>query len=173
MTAALPYREGPPPRTFCDQKVELPIPEIESDGSEVTHRRCEKAAVETCGGCERPVCDEHRPADDKGCLACEEFLAHALAPIEQSLLTPEQRRMAIAKITAIIAGSWALFMILVLAGSATGLIGALGVLILLVGWGVATSVSRDLSEDKAARVQRAIARYRVLGPRRKSLPSGS
>ncbi len=169
MTAALPYREEQPPRTYCQQQVALPIPEIESDGSEVSHRRCENQAVDTCESCDRPVCDEHKPAEDKGCQACEDLLARQLAPLEQSMLTPAQRRKGVAKVVGIMAGAYGIFTLLIWMMSARGPLSWVGVAVLLGGSAFAQLAARDLRTDKVARIQPAKARDRLLGPRRKGL----
>ncbi len=101
-----PYREERV-REFCQQRVALPVPEIESDGSEISYRRCERLASARCARCGRPLCRSHRPAPDRRCRTCESEFARDLARAlgDRLLLSPRHRRKRIALCLSLIAAS--------------------------------------------------------------------
>jgi hypothetical protein len=66
-------------REFCGEPVPLELPEIESDGSEVTAQRCDRVALGACASCQRPLCERHR-SEDTRCVRRREPAARALQP---------------------------------------------------------------------------------------------
>jgi hypothetical protein len=72
-TLVAPYRfpsPGSVPRDFCQQRVPLALPEIESDGVERRYTKCGEVSVGVCSLCRRLVCAAHRPASGRRCAAC-------------------------------------------------------------------------------------------------------
>jgi hypothetical protein len=91
-----PFRQQTP-REFCVELVPLEIPEIESDGSEVSVLRCDRVAVGSCRSCERPVCERHRQ-DEELCARCRESDAGALEPKAASPIARRERRFSVGPI---------------------------------------------------------------------------
>jgi hypothetical protein len=82
-----PFRQQTP-REFCVELVPLEIPEIESDGTEVSVLRCDGVAIGFCRECQRPLCERHR-SDGALCDRCREPAARAL---QASAASPLARR---------------------------------------------------------------------------------
>jgi hypothetical protein len=129
----IPYREQVE-RAFCQQSIETPVPEIDSDGSEISRRACLSLADQRCARCGIPLCDEHAPPPDRRCDACESDYEQALAKAVEDavLLTPTHRRIRTALCIAL-AGSgilmpWLTIEAILGSGAATGMLAAGAVL---------------------------------------------
>jgi hypothetical protein len=90
---SMPYREQDE-RELCQQRVALPVPEIENDGVEISHRRCSRLTGERCARCDLPLCREHCPPPDRRCDRCEAQLERRLRAVlgDAVLLAPRHRR---------------------------------------------------------------------------------
>lgn len=102
-----PYRELVE-RAFCQQRIELPVPEIDSDGSEISHRLCLSVARERCARCGLRLCDEHAPPAGRRCDPCESQFERAMATAlgDTVLLTPRHRAIRTGLSVALIAGGF-------------------------------------------------------------------
>jgi hypothetical protein len=156
--AASPYRQGHA-RDFCQHRIALPVPEIESDGSEVCDRRCEGVAVATCARCGRLACEAHRPDADRPCKECETELDRALARIPAPVLS---RRETIARVLMAVAcmvvAIGLLFAALTI-GAPRWVVIALPVSVHALGVHIAWAVR----EDRLARYRREQVRRKFLG----------
>jgi hypothetical protein len=90
-----PFRQQTP-REFCVELVPLEIPEIESDGSEVSVQRCDRVAVGSCRSCQRPVCERHR--HDALCARCREPAAGSLEAKTASPIARAEPRFSVGPI---------------------------------------------------------------------------
>lgn len=106
---SFPYREQDE-RDLCQQRLALPVPEIESDGVEISHRRCSRLTSERCARCGLPLCQEHCPPPERCCDRCEAQLERRLTAAlgDAVLLTPKHRRMQMALVISLMAAACAL-----------------------------------------------------------------
>lgn len=158
-----PYREERV-REFCQQRVALPVPEIESDGSEISHRRCERPARARCARCGRALCMSHRPAPERRCRACESEFDRHLARVlgDKLLLSPQHRRLRVGLCLSLIAaGSLPLWLAIELEpASAFPFWVAMGLYTCM--YALALQLGEPLKEDGSARRLRAEARRKFL-----------
>jgi len=159
---SFPYREQRH-RDFCQQPIALPVPDIDSDGREVSHRRCDRLAAMRCPRCGRPLCLEHRPASERRCDACESQFERSISTAlsDALLLTPRHRTVRTALSFSLIATGmllpWLTFQLRLTAGVSTW------VLVLCTAiYSLALHAADPLKEDRAARRLQAHARQRFL-----------
>jgi hypothetical protein len=158
-----PYREERV-REFCQQRAALPVPEIESDGSEISHRRCERLARVRCARCGRPLCRSHRPAPDRRCRACEsDFdrdLARALG--DRLLLSSRHRRMRVALCLSLLGASSLPLWLAVELEPPSAVPFWVAFALYSCMYALALQLAEPLKEDGSARRLRAEARRKFL-----------
>ena len=159
---SLPYREQRH-RDFCQQRIALPAPEIESDGREVCHRRCDRLAYERCARCGRPLCAEHRPPSDRRCDSCESQFERTLSAAlsDALMLTPRHRTIRTALSFSLIATGmllpWLTLQLRLAAGTSAWLL-----VLCTAIYSLALHAADPLKEDRAARRLQTHARQRFL-----------
>ena len=148
-----PYR-AQVERAFCCQRIPLPIPEIEVDGSERWHEVCREIARQRCPRCEAPLCDVHvLPAG--GCSACETQFARSVGavPGEAALLTRRERTTRITLCLTLAAAAppmvWLALDALRDPGTSSWILALGGALV-----GLAVHISSPLLEDNLRRRRR-------------------
>ncbi|HKE19930.1 MAG TPA: hypothetical protein VKB80_33885 [Kofleriaceae bacterium] len=156
--APSPYRQGRV-RDLCQHRIALPVPEIESDGSEVRERRCEGVAVDTCARCGRLACEAHRPAAGGRCQECESELDRALARIPAPVLS---RRETIARVQMAV-GCMVAAMGLLFGALAIGAPGWVVVALPVSVHALGVHIAWTVRADRLARYRRERARRRFLG----------
>jgi hypothetical protein len=155
-----PYREQSA-RELCQQRVRLPVAQIESDGLEISHRTCSRLTSEQCARCGRPLCQEHCPPPERRCDRCEAQLERLLAARlgDAVLLTARQRRTQIALVVALAAATCVLVLL------PFGLIHDAPIWLVAPGLAVsamALHAAEPIQKDRAARRLLSRAREKFL-----------
>jgi hypothetical protein len=160
---ASPYREERV-REFCQQRVALRVPEIESDGSEISHRRCERPAWMRCARCGRPLCRSHRPAPDRRCRACESEFDRSLARDlrDALLLSPRHRRVRVALCLSLLAASGVPLWLAVELDPSSAFPFWVAFALYSCMYALALQLAEPLKEDGSARRVRSEARKKFL-----------
>jgi hypothetical protein len=157
---SLPYREQDE-RELCQLRLALPVPEIESDGIEVSYRRCSRLTSQRCPRCGLPLCQEHCPPPDRRCVRCEAQLERRLTAelADAVLLTPKRRRMQLALVISLCAGACALVLLtFALVHDPSAWILAPSIAVYALG----IQAAEPLKKDRAARRLQSRARERFL-----------
>ena len=157
---SLPYREQEE-RELCQQRLALPVPEIESDGVEISHRLCSRLTSQRCSRCGLPLCQEHCPSPDRRCDRCEVQLERRLTAAlgDAVLLTPRHRRIQMALVISLFAAAWALvWLTFALVPDPSLWILAPSIAVFALG----VHAAEPIKKDRAARRLQSRARERFL-----------
>lgn len=155
-----PYREQRE-RDVCQKRLALAEPEIESDGAEISHRRCSRLTSQRCAGCGLPLCQEHCPPSDRHCDRCQAQLERRLTAAvgDAVLLTPVQRRRQMIVFLSLLAGAFALLLLpLALFPDPSLWIMAPSIAV----YALALQAAEPIKKDRIARRLRSRAREKVL-----------